>query len=243
MDQAGWHKSKAIFKSDNAYEKFRRFYNLEHSAQKLRILDVGCGAGVMDRFLRNLGHTVIGLDIFSDGNTSHEENFIQCDINGTWPVAEKSFDYVVCLDVPEHMYSPPHVLQQSQRVLKEEGRLVFGVPNHFDLRNRLHMLTGKGIIHWDNVQYGEKAWNYAHVRFFNLKDLLQMFAEYRWYPEFMQFNFQAGGIIPTSLTPSLVRRALLKTSPALFSGKFIAGLSQTPTPTQYLYLAKTPQGL
>ncbi len=191
MDQTQLHKELITYGQLDTFEKIKRLINFE-SGSKFKVLDVGCGQGILDEHLRKLGHEVVGLDI-------HQEllllppRYIKCDINKAWPVEDKCFDLVICTDVPEHMYDPGHVLKESERVLKMNGRLIFGVPNHFDLRQRLRMLVGKGIVHWDCVQYKEEAWTFAHIRFFTLADLHRKFTESGWKILRQQFNFMGGG--------------------------------------------------
>ncbi len=243
MDQTAWHQSKQTFHALNSYEKIKRLVDFE-SGKKLKILDVGCGAGILTNYLRSLGHTVIGLDIYTD-NQIQSADFINCDINVSWPVADKDFDIVIATDVPEHVYDPAHILRESDRVLNENGKLIFGVPNHFDLRQRLRSLAGKGIIHWDHVRFGENAWNYAHIRFFSLHDLYPVFASNGWNADISQFNFMGCGIMPTRFTPAFFRLWLLKKWPNLFSGKFIFLLSRKTdnSKANCIYLSKTPKGL
>jgi len=209
-----------------------------------KILDVGCGPGILSNYLRNLGHTVVGLDIHPD-LPANDPNFINCDINLPWPIENSSFDLVITTDVPEHVYDPAHILREAKRVVNSDGKLIFGVPNHFDLRQRFRSLLGKGIIHWDHVRFGENAWNYAPIRFFSLPELYSVFQANGWNPKISQFNFMGCGIIPTRFTPAFFRLFLLKSWPNLFSGKFIFLLSKETNPTNNtcIHLAKTPKGL
>ena len=246
MDQVSLHATKNTARPLNAYEKVKRLYDFENGGPR-KILNVGSGSGILDQFLRDKGHEVVSLDILKPENFSQlkPSEFIETDINLTWPVSSNSFDVIICTDVPEHLYDPQHILREARQVLKPDGKLIFGVPNHFDLRQRLQMLFGKGIVHWDNVQYDEKAWLYAHIRFFNLADLEAMFESARWQIQKYQFNFMAGGIIPVRFTPRFLRLWLLYTWPALFSGKIIvlASCHEIKDQPKYIYLSRTPKGL
>jgi SAM-dependent methyltransferase len=217
MDQTERHAKLATYNQLDVFEKIKRLIDFENCG-KLRVLDVGCGQGVLDDHLRRLGHEVVGLDINDDLELA-PPNYIQCDINQLWPVDERSFDLVICTDVPEHMYDPEHVLRESERVLKTDGRLIFGVPNHFDLRQRLRSLQGKGILHWDSVQYNLDAWNFPHIRFFTLDDLDRKFPQRGWRILRHQFNFMGCGLIPSFFEP--LNAVLLRMFPTIFSGKFV----------------------
>ncbi len=243
MDQTTWHQSKKIFHAVDSYEKVKRLLDFEGD-KKFKILDVGCGPGMLGNHLRNLGHTVIGLDIYTEPAVENKD-IINCDINLKWPVEDGNFDLVIATDVPEHVYDPAHILREATRVLNSTGKLIFGVPNHFDLRQRIRTLLGKGIIHWDHIRFGENSWNYAHIRFFSLVELYTTFRANGWGADISQFNFMGCGIIPTRFTPTFIRLWLLKSWPNLFSGKFIFLLSKeiNSSNNKFIYLTKTPKGI
>lgn len=240
MNQTEFHSNKPTSTEQNTFEKVKRLINFK--ASQLAILDVGCGMGSLPNELASMGHNVTGLDI---GNiTASNWKFIQTDINSHWPVEAQSFDVVICTDVPEHMYDPEHILNESKKVLNETGKLIFGVPNHFDLRQRLRTLFGKGIVHWDAIKHNETAWNFAHIRFFTHKELIKKFTELDWQIEKAQFNFMGAGILPSRLLPGFIKKLLLKISPGLFSGKFIYLLNKGfgNENTENIYISTTPQG-
>jgi 2-polyprenyl-3-methyl-5-hydroxy-6-metoxy-1,4-benzoquinol methylase len=242
MNQTEFHKEKSTSSEQSAYEKIKRLVDFEHGG-KLTILDVGCGLGILDGELAEMGHSVTGLDVFGPTVEPQSWKFISADINNEWPVEQGNFDLVICTDVSEHIYDPAHVLEEAQRVLKPNGELVFGVPNHFDLRQRFRTLFGKGIMHWDTIQYEETAWDYAHIRFFTHKELTEKFIKLGWHIDAAQLNFMGAGIVPGTL-PDFIKILLLKLWPGLFSGKFIylLSLNQTTETTKTLYLPGTPRG-
>ncbi len=249
MAEFDYHSKTATFAEQSTFEKVRRLHQFDGS-NGLNILDVGCGSGILDEELAALGHSVTGLDshVPSGSASSYSAlgawRFIQTDINSAWPVDDGTFDLVICTDVPEHMYDPTHVLDEARRVLMPEGKLIFGVPNHFDIRQRLRQLSGKGIVHWDNVQYGHTAWDYGHIRFFTIKELEKQFADSGWHIDTRQLNFMGAGIIPGRFLPAFIKRALLKLWPGLFSGKFVYSLSLEPVrEIKYILVAQTKKGM
>jgi 2-polyprenyl-3-methyl-5-hydroxy-6-metoxy-1,4-benzoquinol methylase len=243
MDEASYHRAVNIFSPADVYEKIRRLVDFEQGP-KLKILDVGSGSGNLDSHLRDIGHSVKELDIASREHVS--QDFIACDINKIWPVSDKDFDLVICTDVPEHLYDPKHILDESSRVLKMGGKLIFGVPNHFDFRQRLRMLFGKGIVHWDQVaRFKETAWDYSHIRFFTLSELTGYFKQSGWNIVKMQLNFMGGGIFPSRLMPKFLKKILLKCWPNVFSGKFVFLLSRSAQAEviDIILIPYTPLGL
>lgn len=104
-------------------------------AERLRILDAGCGTGLMLAWLRRYGKdsAIFGLDISSDAvyyaSLRGEKLLIQGSI-AALPLPNNSFDVVVTLDVLDR-FSLQEVatpFAELERVLKERGWLLVRVP-------------------------------------------------------------------------------------------------------------------
>jgi ubiquinone/menaquinone biosynthesis C-methylase UbiE len=65
-----------------------------------------------------------------------EIEFKQGDLNQGLPFEDTSFDYVVMLEVIEHLQNPYFVLREISRVLKKEGILLLSTPNILNLKSR-----------------------------------------------------------------------------------------------------------
>ncbi len=241
MTQTEYHSLNKTYNETDGFQKIKRLLNFENGP-KLNILDVGCGSGMLGQKLMSFGHSVVGLDVYPNPNNSWIK---ACDITGIWPVIDKSFDVVICTDVAEHLENPEFILTQAQRVLKTDGKLIFGVPNHFDIRQRFRILFGRGIVHWDNIKHNQHAWNYAHVRFFSLTELKTFFMHTGWQIIKGQYNFMGAGIVPNQM-PKFVKNWILKIWPNLFSGKFIFLLGQKSSgklnSLNNVYIPSTPLG-
>lgn len=92
------------------------------------ILEIGCGTGLNTRYLAQEGSNVLAAD-FSAGMLEQARAnvsatnvcFVQCDIQHGWPLAEASFDLVVCTLVLEHVEVVNQVFQEAARVLRPGG--------------------------------------------------------------------------------------------------------------------------
>jgi ubiquinone/menaquinone biosynthesis C-methylase UbiE len=121
-----------------------------------KVLDVGCGQGILLFLLSELGHECHGLDISeaSDdlSNRFKQKNikFQTCNIEAdSLPYPDGYFDAVVCCQVLEHFtHSHLWAVQEIYRVLKKGGIVEIDVPNVVCFRNRSRMLRGKNIT-WD----------------------------------------------------------------------------------------------
>ena len=244
MSQTIYHQQNQTFELVDSYQKVKRLLDFE-SAEKYKILDVGSGSGSLGVRLISLGHVVTGLDVNKE---ALKFPWVKpCDITQDWNLSPESFNVIICTDTAEHLQNPAHILQQAKKVLAFGGHLIFGVPNHFDLRQRLRMLFGRGIVHWDNIRHNQTAGSYMHLRFFTLADLRLMFERENWQIEKAQYNFMGGGIIPSRLIPGFICKFLLRHWPGLFSGKFIFLLKpktgQNTGRLQTILIPSTPKGL
>lgn len=217
----------------------------------LKIFDGGCGDARLSSELARHGHHVRGLDANESGVREAKKKGVDAvvgDLETRWPVEKEGQDVVLLLDVLEHTVNPSFVLHEARRALKKDGYLIATYLNHFDLRSRLMMLIGrKGIVHWDHFQYGSRAWSYTHYRYLTRREFTELLTESGFGIEVEQFNFMGGGLVPRRFTPAFLRKWLVGTWPALFSGKFIVRArpssgNTTQRPRQVL-LPATPEGL
>jgi SAM-dependent methyltransferase len=91
-----------------------------------RVLDVGCGIGDFLKFKTG----AVGVDI----NPANVEYCLRRGLdarlmtNGSLPFLERSFDCIVLDNVIEHILDPTSLLTEIERVLRDRGKLVVGVP-------------------------------------------------------------------------------------------------------------------
>lgn len=104
--------------------------------EKMKILDVGCGDGVLLSFIEKKlnGYSLglYGVDL-SQKAISVAQNKIK---NGHFhkssvyklPFQENTFDVIVSTDVIEHVSRPKKMLKEIKRVAKENGNIIIGTP-------------------------------------------------------------------------------------------------------------------
>lgn len=131
-----------------------------------KVLDVGCGDGLFLEMLKN--NALEGVDISIEGIKKCTEKGIKtclCDFSkDRLPFFDNEFDYVVMLDILEHLYSPADLLKEAKRVSKKN--IIISVPNFNSLPARIQMLLGK-------VPENNRD-NKGHIYWFNLKVLKKM---------------------------------------------------------------------
>lgn len=238
------HPSKT-YDYATGFAKIRQVFDFTKQ-QRLKILDIACGDGRLGKPLVDHGHQVWGIDAHPDAVYTANKVGIRCtlgDVTKPLPFQEHTFDVVLLLDILEHLQNPRALLEEAKRLLDPGGTIIISLPNHFDIRSRLEILCGGGIVHWAHRKFPEhNVWNYEHIRFFRLPDILELLKITGLNTHTLQYNFMAGGLIPRRLTPRFLRTTLLKTFPNLFSGKFVLSAQTIPIPKiQYIYLPATPR--
>ncbi|MDD5222751.1 MAG: class I SAM-dependent methyltransferase [bacterium] len=103
--------------------------------QKAKILDAGCGEGVLVEEYHNQGFQIEGLDL------NYESEIVRRGSVLEMPYQNGSFDAVLFLDVFEHLgyADQPKALAEIIRVLRPGGRLIVSIPNlaHWNSRFRI----------------------------------------------------------------------------------------------------------
>jgi len=125
-----------------------------------KVLDLGCGDGLLLESLKKNGVDGIGLDI-------SDEAVKKCRVRGlnvelvnledlALPFSSNEFKFVVMLDILEHLYYPKALLMEASRIA---DKVIFSVPNFSSLPARIQTLFGfipenntpkKGHIYWFN---------------------------------------------------------------------------------------------
>ncbi len=130
------------------------FRQMEYLYQRIRsvlknpktILDVGCGIGTFGVIIKNHLHSnVSGLDINKKAVDTARKRGIKAsisDIEGKWPIKNNQFELVSLVQVIEHVMNPDHLLQEANRVLKNNGYLVIATPNLAAWYNRILLPLG-----------------------------------------------------------------------------------------------------
>lgn len=125
-----------------------------------RVMDIGCGKGLLSGRLARMGCEVIGVDREA-GDASFVadmECYIQHDLECPMPpVPGGPFDYVIAADVLEHLRNRKQLLMGITSNLKPQGTLIASTGNIALFAYRFLLLLGrfeyreKGILDEDHV--------------------------------------------------------------------------------------------
>ncbi|MBF0522277.1 MAG: class I SAM-dependent methyltransferase [Candidatus Omnitrophica bacterium] len=107
------------------------------SNKKGRILDLGCGDGKTGKRLLDLGFEVEACDMDQNRFEFHNEiRFTSGNLAERLPYQDNSFDYVLFMEVIEHLYNPQFVISEISRILRPGGRIVLSTPNILNVGSR-----------------------------------------------------------------------------------------------------------
>jgi O-antigen biosynthesis protein len=142
-----------------------------------RILEIGCGAGMTGRLLKELGfQEVVGVELVEKvarEATPYYDRVIVDDVEkAALPYEKGYFDCILYGDVLEHLVDPWKVLKEHRSLLKPGGIIVCSIPNirHYRITKRL-LLKGK----WDYQESG--ILDRTHLRFFTIGSMQNMIAD------------------------------------------------------------------
>jgi len=106
-----------------------------------KVLDVGCGDGVLSYLLAKKGANVIGIDSsveaikFAKERCRNLSNLIfQVASAYELPFCDAYFDYVISSEVIEHLKHPEKMLSEIKRVWNGKGRIIITTPIRFTER-------------------------------------------------------------------------------------------------------------
>ena len=121
-----------------------------HGIVDKRILDVGCGDGVLCYLLYRMGAKAYGVDTSKLGIALAREKagggniHFHCGAGDSLPYADNSFDALICSDVIEHVDNVKELLLEIRRVVRQNGTVVISTPIRFTKRP----ISDEHVVEW-----------------------------------------------------------------------------------------------
>ena len=126
-----WWDENGPFKALHSFNLTRVKYiknNLgKNDLKDLRILDIGCGGGILCEPLSRLGAVVTGIDTNKKAISAAKAhakkenlkiNYLYSNLN---TIKEDSFDLITCMEVLEHVSDLNEIILNSKKLLKKNG--------------------------------------------------------------------------------------------------------------------------
>jgi 2-polyprenyl-3-methyl-5-hydroxy-6-metoxy-1,4-benzoquinol methylase len=136
-----------------------------------RVLDIGCGDGQLGQVLRQRGCYVSGIDSWPLRGSVELDEFHLHDLESLpLPVRVADFDYVLLLDVIEHLGDPEEFIAELKRATAENPDVTFVISsgNVAFMVTRLLLLAGQ-------FNYGKRGiLDMTHTRLFTFATLRRL---------------------------------------------------------------------
>ena len=132
------------YNSDIPVQKFWQRNRIKWITEKARTIegkenktgaDLGCGSGVITRYLSAHFKEFIGLDIsgnaidYCNKKKGSNDSYIKSNLESI-PLDNESIDLVICSEVIEHIEKYDTMLLEIRRILKKGGVLILTTPNY-----------------------------------------------------------------------------------------------------------------
>jgi 2-polyprenyl-3-methyl-5-hydroxy-6-metoxy-1,4-benzoquinol methylase len=113
-----------------------------------KILDLGCGEGVLVKELDKKGYNIAGMDL-----NYQSELITKGDITNTGLESE-TYDLILNLDVIEHLNfdDQEKALKEMHRILKSDGILMISIPNLAHLASRISFLISGKLLRTSEIE-------------------------------------------------------------------------------------------
>lgn len=140
-----------------------------------RILDLGCGAGMMGQKIKESQEcSMVGVNISeSEAKLASQwlDKVIVRDLNNFDASNLGKFDCIICSHILEHLYQPQQLLIQLHRNLSPDGILIVALPNILFWKQRLSFLAG------DFKYIDGTLTDHGHIHFFDWNTSRQLIEE------------------------------------------------------------------
>ena len=131
----------------------------------LRMLDIGCGAGILSEPLARLGATMVGADPSEENiavaSAHAEDNGVEADYRATTAealaAANEKFDLVLAMEVVEHVNDVPEFVATCASMVKPGGLMIAATLNRTLKSFALAIVGAEYVLRW--LPRGTHQWD------------------------------------------------------------------------------------
>lgn len=134
-----WWDPAGEYKALHDINPLRLRYIMERTPLKgARVLDVGCGGGILSESLAVCGSQVTGIDIGTEtlavarrhaARNGLVIDYRQTTVEAMASLEKERFDVITCMELLEHVPNPRSIVRACSRMMKTNGNLFFATVN------------------------------------------------------------------------------------------------------------------
>jgi 2-polyprenyl-3-methyl-5-hydroxy-6-metoxy-1,4-benzoquinol methylase len=149
---------------------------IPHTRDSLKALDVGCAIGVFTNLLHRKGYEVLGIDTNKELVTFAKNRYPHCKfklMNALHlDLSPSSFDFVLALELIEHLNNPHKLLENIYQVLKKDGVVLLSTPN------RLSLEGARGVMMKRAARISWNAWDPEHKHVYISIEIIRLLRQF-----------------------------------------------------------------
>ena len=194
LENYGWSSSEFVCSHDHLAPTLKSILLAEKksSSRGNDLIDVGCGNGAVTSFFSSLGFHAMGVEPSLDGVLAARRAFPGITFEHASAYEDLSgrfgrFDYVVSLEVVEHLFDPRKYAATLYDLTKDDGVAIVSTPYHGYWKNLALAVLGKWDFHLSPL------WDHGHIKFWSINSLTTLLQE----AGFRDIKFYRVGRIPT----------------------------------------------
>lgn len=148
---ADWWNPQGKLKTLHDINPLRLTYIDENASLKgKKVLDIGCGGGILAESMEKQGAQVTGIDLGEDALQAarlHQEkskthvNYLLTSAEEFAVTHANEFDVVTCLELLEHVPDPTSIINSAAKLVKPGGQVFFSTVNR-NIKSYLFAIVG-----------------------------------------------------------------------------------------------------
>ena len=150
---------------DQVSAEFTRDPRQPNPFEGLRILDIGCGGGLLCEPMARLGATIVGVDAaprnIPVAQAHAEQSGLSIDYRHTtaedMAAAGEQFDVILNMEVVEHVADPQAYLTACQQLLKPGGLMICSTINRNPKSYMMAIIGAEHVMRW--LPKGTHEWS------------------------------------------------------------------------------------